>query len=74
VSGGTNGDGLTEARSMLEGSAHFIVVDPSVEVSTLAGDVVLVQITGEAESILPWVKLSVSAVRTSTRQEFRPGA
>ena len=59
---------------MLEGSAHYIVVHPSVEVLSVSGDAVVVRISGQAESILPWITLSVSAARMSTRQEFRPSA
>ena len=70
-SGGSTEDGIVQARSFLDGSARYIVVEPAVEVDPLAGDAVLVRVTGRAEAILPWIDFGVSAVRVGTRQEFR---
>jgi hypothetical protein len=73
VEGGTLAAGITEAQSALSTTASQVVMDPSVDASVLPGDEVQVRVTGTTESIVPGIRLPVSAVRVGSRQEFRVG-
>ena len=74
IQGGTVTAGIKEARAALADTASNVVIYPSVDASTLAGDEVQVRVTGDAESIIPGLHLPVSAVRVGSRQEFRVGS
>jgi len=71
VVGGTPSAGEHEAQAVLTATASEVVKNPSVIVRALPGDVIEVQVTGTAESIIPWLRLPVSATRVGVRQEFR---
>jgi hypothetical protein len=71
ASGGSLSQGWTQAQGVLARSSQ-IVTRPVVHIDALQGDAIQVRVTGMAESIIPWMHLSVSAVRDGTRQEFRP--
>jgi TadE-like protein len=69
--GGSPAIGETEARGQLTATASQVVVDPSVNARVLTGGVVEVSVAGTAESIIPWLRLPVSATRTGLSQGFR---
>jgi hypothetical protein len=71
VAGGTLEAGIAQARSALAETAHHVVVDPQVQASVLPGDNIELRVTGAAESIVPWLRLPVSAVSVGSKQEFR---
>jgi hypothetical protein len=71
VEGGSLTSAEADAREMISQSGSGIVSDPSVEATLMAGDTVQMKVSGTAESILPWLRIPVSALRTGTRQEFR---
>ena len=68
--GGGPGAGRSGAESVLvsEGS---VVTSGSATVSVRPGAQVAVTVTGQAESILPWLRLPVSATQVGPVQEFR---
>ena len=68
---GTVSQGVDEARNVLASTALSVVSSPSVHGAVLTGDDVQLEVSGEAESIVPWLHLPVSAVRVGTKQEFR---
>ncbi len=59
--------GEASARSL----AGPVVTDPVVAVVQLGPDTVRAEVTGRAESILPWFHPTVSAVRDVEVQRFR---
>lgn len=61
--------GLADAQSL----AGPVVVDPTVAVTVLDPDTVEAVVSGRAESILPWFRPVVRAVRQATVQRFRAG-
>ncbi len=63
--------GVSQANSFLTNSAGSVVVEPSVVITRMPGDLVRTSVTGDAESIIPWLHLPVSAVRVGSLQEFR---
>jgi len=71
VEGGSLPSGIAAARMDLAITASGVVKSPSVQASFIPGDDVLVRVTGVAESIVPGLHLSVSAVRVGSKQEFR---
>jgi hypothetical protein len=71
VLGGSLGDGVTQARASLAAATGHEVASPSVQAALLPGDAVRVAVSGTAESIIPWLHLPVSSVRTGLKQEFR---
>jgi hypothetical protein len=73
VQGGSIASGIAEAQSALANTANQVVVAPLVTASLLPGDNVQMSVTGFAESIVPGLRLPVSAVRVGSRQEFRVG-
>jgi TadE-like protein len=73
VEGGSLQAGIEEARLSLAQTASQIVTGPSVQASLMPGDEVQVRVTGMTESIVPGIRLPVSAVRVGARQEFRVG-
>ncbi len=73
VEGGSLNAGIEEAQLALADTASQVVTDPSVQASLMPGDEVQVRVTGTTESIIPGIRLPVSAVRVGARQEFRVG-
>ena len=73
VEGGSLAAGIAEAKRALATSANHVVMSTSVTASILPDDQVLVRVTGVTESIVPGIRLPISAVRVGTRQEFRTG-
>jgi hypothetical protein len=71
ASGGSPTAGQIEARAELTATASQVVVDPSVQARVITGGVVEVKVSGTTESIIPWLRLPVSATRTGLSQEFR---
>jgi hypothetical protein len=71
VLGGTLEDGVSQARLTLAATTGREVTSPSVHAALLPGDTVRVEVSAKAESIIPWIHLPVSAIRTGLRQEFR---
>lgn len=71
LEGGTLADGVNSARTALSQSAGHEVSDPSVHATLLPGDVDEVAVSGAAESLIPGLRLGVSAVRSEPKQEFR---
>ena len=71
VEGGSLTSGIAAARLALTDTASHVVTDSSVQASLMPGDEVQVRVTGVAESIVPGLHLSVSAVRVGSKQEFR---
>ena len=63
--------GDAQARQLLARIGRHVVVNPSVQVDDAPGGTIKVHVDGTVESILPWVRLKVSADRVGTRQEFR---
>jgi hypothetical protein len=68
---GTAAAGQTEARTELADTASGIVVDPSVQAQVLIGGQIEVTVSGNTETIIPWLRLPVSATRVGVSQEFR---
>jgi len=71
VDGGTLTSGVATARAVMASGAGREVQHVTVVASLLAGDTVEVTVSGDAEPILPWLHLHVSAVRAGPKQEFR---
>jgi len=71
VTSGSLADGVARARAVLEADGSRVVTRSSVDAVLLSGDVVQLHVSGSAESILPGLHLSVSAVQVGVRQEFR---
>jgi TadE-like protein len=72
--GATPDSGVEEARRFLDETASNIVVDPAIRITHLPGDLIRIQVTATAESIVPGLRLPVSAVRIGVLQEFRRSA
>jgi Flp pilus assembly protein TadG len=68
--GSTPGAGREAAVEMLEVSGKNLV-GRTVVSETLAGDQAVVAVQGNAQSILPWLDLPVSATSIGPLQEFR---
>lgn len=71
IEGGSLNSGIAAARMALANTASHVVLNSSVQASTMSGDDVQVRVTGIAESIIPGIRLAVSAVRVGSKQEFR---
>lgn len=71
VAGGSDTAGVSRSEALLGATAAHIVVDPKVDVTRLPGEMVQIQVTGSAESIIPGLRFPVSAVRVGELQEFR---
>jgi TadE-like protein len=69
--GGSPAAGQTEARTELTDTASKIVVDPSAQAQVLIGGQIEVTVSGNTETIIPWLRLPVSATRVGISQEFR---
>jgi hypothetical protein len=69
--GGSPAAGQTEARTELTDTAGKIVVDPSAQAQVLIGGQIEVTVSGNTETIIPWLRLPVSATRIGISQEFR---
>jgi hypothetical protein len=70
--GGSPTSGEIEARAQLRATASKVVVDPKVSAHVLDGDTIVIRVSGNTESIVPWLRFPVSATRIGLRQEFRP--
>ena len=64
-------DGQMEAEDVLSTNAGAVVQGSAVQVSVLSGDRVEVQVSGQAESVLPWIHLRVASAQSGAKQEFR---
>lgn len=69
--GGSPAVGQMEARTELTETASKIVVDPSAQAQVLIGGQIEVTVSGNTETIIPWLRLPVSATRVGISQEFR---
>ncbi len=69
--GGSTSQGIAEADEALNATATAVVVNRSVRVRKLAGDLVEVQVDGVAEPIIPWIHLPVSATQVGVQQQFQ---
>jgi hypothetical protein len=69
--GGSPATGVMEARQELMATGSEVVTAPSVQVQRLPGGQVEVTVSGDSESIIPWLHLPVSATRIGVSQEFR---
>ena len=69
--GGSTRAGEFEARAELRATASKVVMDPAVQTQTLTGGRIEITVTGNAETIIPWLRLPVSATRVGLSQEFR---
>jgi hypothetical protein len=74
IEGGSLAAGIAEAQLALVSTASQVVKAPLVDASLMPGDEIQMRVTGVAESIIPGLHLSVSAVRVGARQEFRVGS
>jgi hypothetical protein len=69
--GGSPATGVVEARLALKATGSEVVMAPSIQAQELPGGQVEVTVSGESESIIPWLHLPVSATRIGLSQEFR---
>jgi hypothetical protein len=63
--------GLSRAQAELAATGHSVVQHPSVQVAVSGGGTIAIRVSGTVESIVPWLRLPVSATRTGLIQEFR---
>jgi len=70
--GGSPTRGLQAGRQELAALAGHVVVHPGVTITSPAPGLVQASVVGQAEAIVPWLDLRVSAVRQATVQGFRP--
>ncbi len=74
VEGGTAGAGQGEANLVLRQLSHSVLVHPSVRV-TRGANTTAVTVTGEAQSVIPFLHLPVHATASGPVERFRvPGA
>ena len=74
VHGGTAGAGQGEANLVLGQLSHSVLVHPSVRV-TRGANTTAVMVTGEAQSVVPFLHLPVHATASGPVERFRaPGA
>jgi len=73
LDGSSTQAGIDEAAGVLANSASAVVSDPTVQAQRLPGDRMEIRVNGYAESLLPGVRLPVSAVRFGVVQRFRVG-
>lgn len=71
--GGSVDAGIARAQQFLAEAGSSSVAAPQVQASEPAAGLVEVHVRGQAESVLPWLHLGVSATRRGTVQEFRSG-
>jgi hypothetical protein len=71
VLGGSASAGKVAAQTDLAATGGQVVVDPVVRAEVSSGGDVTVTVSGETESIIPWLRLPVSATRVGLSQEFR---
>jgi Flp pilus assembly protein TadG len=69
--GSSLASGEAEALGYLHQVGSAVVADPQVSASMGPAGMVTIEVRGVAESVLPGVRLGVSAVRTGPLQEFR---
>jgi hypothetical protein len=72
LAGGSTAAGIREAHSTLAATANSIVVDPRVQTRPLPDGRIDLVVSGYAESLLPGLRLPVSAERIGVVQQFRP--
>ena len=70
-SGSSTAAGVAATRSYLLDHGGRLVARPSVSMSTSSSGLVQVRVDGFAISIVPFLHLGVSAVRSEPLQEFR---
>jgi len=70
TTGGSVAAGEARAESVLSASATVVSASSAV-VSIGAGDQATITVTGQAEAVLPWLHLPVSATQIGPVQEFR---
>lgn len=70
--GGSMSTGLDRARQFLASTASGSVSTPTVVASEPVAGQIEVQVRGVAESVIPWLHLTVSATRRADVQGFRP--
>ena len=70
TTGGSVAAGEARAESVLSGSGPVVSATSAV-VSIGAGDQATITVTGQAEAVLPWLHLPVSATQIGPVQEFR---
>ncbi len=68
--GSSAGAGRLGAEAVLA-SAGSVVTSSSTSVAILPGEQVEVTVEGRAESVLPWLRLPVSATQVGPLQQFR---
>lgn len=68
--GGSPDAGVDAARKSLS-DAGSVVNDVKVGAQVMSGDVVEIDVSAAAESIVPWLHISVAARRRGPIQEFR---
>lgn len=70
--GGSMSTGVDRARAFLASAASASVSAPIVAASQPVAGQIEVQVRGVAESVIPWLHLTVSATRRADVQGFRP--
>jgi hypothetical protein len=70
VMGGGVAAGRSKAMAVLSGSGST-VTSPSIVVSLRTADVVQTTVSGWAVSVVPWLRLPVSATQVGSIQKFR---
>ena len=71
VLGGSATTGKVAAQDDLAATGGQVVVDPVVHAEVTGGGEVTVTVSGDTESIIPWLRLPVSATRVGLSQGFR---
>lgn len=63
--------GTSAAYQFIAATGAGTLTHPSVNVTTLTGDVESVTVTGRAQVLIPWLSLNVAATSVSPSQRFR---
>jgi len=71
--GGSVQAGTDRARQFLTSAASSVVANPEVTSAAPSPGEIEIRVQGTAESVVPWLHVTVSAVRRGTVQEFRSG-
>jgi hypothetical protein len=71
LSGGSPATAVAQAEQLLKATGGHVVLDPSVRVSEMSGGEIQVEVSGRVESIIPGLRLPVSATQVGFIQEFR---
>ena len=70
--GGSTSAGVERATQFLASAASGSVTNTSVNATMPAAGTVEIRVEGTAESVLPWLHLTVTATRRGEVQDFRP--